>query len=49
MLNLKVEETDVYIDDLSNISEAAACGTAAVISPIASITHQGKKHIFPYQ
>lgn len=48
MLNLKVEETDVFVDDLSNISEAAACGTAAVISPIASITHQGKKHTFPY-
>ncbi|MFA6800934.1 MAG: branched-chain amino acid aminotransferase [Acholeplasmataceae bacterium] len=48
MLKLEVEETDIYIDQLDNIAEASACGTAAVITPIASITHQGVKHVFPH-
>ncbi|GAA0736287.1 branched-chain amino acid aminotransferase [Clostridium oceanicum] len=45
-LDMKVEERDVYIDNLSEFKEAGACGTAAVISPIGSITHKGKKHTF---
>lgn len=48
VLNLEVIETDVYINDLSNISEAGACGTAAVISPIGTITNKDHKHIFPH-
>lgn len=46
MLHLAVEETDIYIDVLDHIDEAAACGTAAVVTPIASITHQGRTHQF---
>jgi len=45
-LGLEVEERDVYIDNLDEFAEAGACGTAAVISPIGSITYKGKKHIF---
>lgn len=45
-LNMKVEERDVLIDGLDEFAEAGACGTAAVISPIGSITHNGKKHVF---
>lgn len=45
-LGLEVEEGDVYIDDLGRFSEAGACGTAAVIAPIGSITHNDEKHIF---
>lgn len=45
-LGLEVEEGDVYIDQLDQFSEAGACGTAAVISPISSITYQGKEHVF---
>ncbi|OYQ66541.1 MULTISPECIES: branched-chain amino acid aminotransferase [Aerococcus] len=45
-LGLEVEEGDVYIDDLDRFSEAGACGTAAVISPVGSITHNGNKHVF---
>jgi len=44
-LGLEVEERDVYIDNLDEFAEAGACGTAAVISPIGSITYKGKKHI----
>lgn len=45
-LGLAVEEGDVYIEDLDRFSEAGACGTAAVIAPIGSITHNGQKHVF---
>jgi branched-chain amino acid aminotransferase len=48
MLNLRVEEKDIYIDDLEDIVEAGACGTAAVITPISSITNDDHKHVFPY-
>ncbi len=45
-LDINVEQRDCYINNLDEFSEAGACGTAAVISPIASITHEGKKHVF---
>lgn len=45
-LGLKASEEDVLIDKLDDYLEAGACGTAAVISPIGSITHNGKKTIF---
>ncbi|MDD2259681.1 MAG: branched-chain amino acid aminotransferase [Acholeplasmataceae bacterium] len=47
-LGLKVVEGDVYIDQLDNLVEAGACGTAALITPVGSITHYGIKHVFPY-
>ena len=45
-LGLAVEERDIYIDKLDELAEAGACGTAAVISPIGSITYKGKKQVF---
>jgi branched-chain amino acid aminotransferase len=48
MLGLEVVEGDIYIDKLDCILEAGACGTAALITPIGSLTHMGEKHIFPY-
>ncbi|MBS9335859.1 branched-chain amino acid aminotransferase [Fructobacillus sp. M1-21] len=39
-------ETPIGIDELDQFAEAGAMGTAAVISPVGSITHQGKKHVF---
>lgn len=43
---LRAEETNISIYDLDQFTEAGAMGTAAVISPVGSITHQGKKHVF---
>lgn len=45
---LKIEaiETDIYIDEIHNLKEAGACGTGAIITPISSITHKGKKTVF---
>lgn len=48
VLGLEVVEGEIFIDHLEDIVEAGACGTAAAITPIGSITHQGKKYIFPY-
>lgn len=45
-LGMPVEERDVLIDNLSEFKEAGACGTAAVITPIGGIEHQGKFHVF---
>ncbi|MFP4457405.1 MAG: branched-chain-amino-acid transaminase, partial [Clostridia bacterium] len=45
-LGLEAKETDVYIDELDKYKEAGACGTAAVITPIGSITHKEEKHVF---
>ena len=46
ILGLRVLEEDVEIRDLSRFVEAGACGTAAVITPIGSITYEGKVHTF---
>jgi branched-chain amino acid aminotransferase len=45
-LNLKVIEGDVFINQLSDFKEAGACGTAAVITPIGSITYNEQAHVF---
>jgi branched-chain amino acid aminotransferase len=47
VLNLEVLEQDIYINQLDKFVEAGACGTAAAITPIGSITHLGVKHTFP--
>ncbi len=46
-LGLEVIEGEIFINDLDHLVEAGACGTAAVITPIGSITHNGHKHTFP--
>lgn len=45
-LNLKVFERDVFIDNLSEFTEAGACGTAAVITPIGGIEYKNELHVF---
>lgn len=45
-MGMEVEERDVPVTSLGDFTEAGACGTAAVITPIGSITHKGKKYAF---
>jgi branched-chain amino acid aminotransferase len=45
-LGMEAIETEVYIDKLDIFKEAGACGTAAVITPIGGIEHNGKFHVF---
>ena len=45
-LGLKPIEGDVPLADLSKFTEAGACGTAAVISPIGGIQHGDDFHVF---
>ncbi len=46
IFGMKVEERDVYINNLDEFVEAGACGTAAVISPLGSLTVGDEKHVF---
>ena len=45
-LGLKAIEGDVYIDKLNDFTEAGACGTAAVITPIGGIQNGDDFHVF---
>lgn len=45
-MGLNPVERDVYIDNLDEFSEAGACGTAAVISPIGGIQYGDNFHVF---
>lgn len=45
-LGLEAIEGDVYLDQLNRFKEAGACGTAAVISPIAGIQVGDDFHVF---
>lgn len=45
-LGLKAIESDVFVDDLEKFTEAGACGTAAVISPIGGVQNGDTFHVF---
>lgn len=45
-LGMEAIEGKVYIDQLDQFSEAGACGTAAVITPIGGIQYKDDFHIF---
>ena len=46
-LGLKVEEREVYLDEVKDFAECGLCGTAAVISPVGKINDHGKEICFP--
>lgn len=46
-LGLKVEEREVYLDELYDFAECGLCGTAAVISPVGKIVDRGKEICLP--
>ena len=45
-LGIKVEERDVFVNNLDEFNEAGACGTAAVITPIGGIQYKDDLHVF---
>jgi branched-chain amino acid aminotransferase len=47
-LGLKTERRKVAVEELSEFSEAGACGTAAVITPIAKIVDPENSKIYEY-
>jgi len=47
-MGLKVEQRSVPVEELSTFEEAGACGTAAVISPIGSITDRETGKVYEY-
>lgn len=46
-LNLKVEEREIFKEELVEFKECALCGTAAVLSPVGSIDDHGKEILLP--
>lgn len=46
-LGLKVEQREVYFDELNEFAECGLCGTAAVISPVGKIVNHEKTIAFP--
>ena len=46
-LGLKVEEREVYLNEVKDFAECGLCGTAAVISPVGKIVDHGKEIVFP--
>ena len=46
-LGLKVEEREVYFDEVKDFAECGLCGTAAVISPVGKMNDNGKEICFP--
>ena len=47
-LGMKAERRPVLVEELETFEEAGACGTAAVISPIASITDVSKDKVYTF-
>ncbi len=47
-LGMKVEQRPIDVEELSTFEEVAACGTAAVISPIGQIVDRGTGKVYDY-
>lgn len=45
-MGLKVVREPIALDSLGQFAEVGACGTAAVITPVGSVTHGEKKYSF---
>jgi len=45
-LGLRVEQRPVSVDELPAFDEVGCLGTAAVITPVESITYRGKEHVY---
>jgi branched-chain amino acid aminotransferase, group II len=46
-LHLEVEEREIDVTELTEFAECGLCGTAAVISPVGKVVHEGKEICFP--
>lgn len=44
-LNMKVEERDIYLDEIDNFCEIGTCSTKYMIKPIKSIIYEDKEYI----
>jgi branched-chain amino acid aminotransferase len=45
-IGMSVERREVNISEISGFNEIGACGTAAVVTPISTIHHNGKEYRF---
>ena len=47
-LGMKTERRQIAVEELSTFTEAGACGTAAVISPIAKVFDPGNNKVYDF-
>jgi branched-chain amino acid aminotransferase len=47
-MGMKTERRQVPVSELTEFVEVGACGTAAVISPIAKIFDPSENHVYEY-
>jgi branched-chain amino acid aminotransferase len=45
-MGIKVEQRPIHIDEIGNFVEAGCCGTAAVITPVKSITYRQNEIVY---
>jgi branched-chain amino acid aminotransferase len=45
-LSLEVEEREVFVTELDDFEECGLCGTAAITTPVGTITDKDKKYVF---
>jgi branched-chain amino acid aminotransferase len=45
-IGLTVERRPVKVDELENFLEVGACGTAAIVTPVYSLTYKGRAYTF---
>ena len=48
ILKIKVEETDIYLNDMLEADEVFCTGTAVVVAPVGKITYENKVYEFEY-
>ena len=46
ILGIKVEETDIHLDELLKADEVFCTGTAVVVAPVGKVTYKNKVHHF---
>ena len=46
VLGIKIEETDIHLDELLEADEVFCTGTAVVVAPVGKVTYQNKVHHF---
>ena len=46
VLGIKVEETDIHLDELLEADEVFCTGTAVVVAPVGKVTYKNKVHHF---
>jgi branched-chain amino acid aminotransferase len=47
-MGMKITRRKIRVEELADMSEAAACGTACVISPITKVVDLDRDKVYPF-